>query len=100
MTPEQQEGIVAGFLHVLDRSDSVRREWLGVVEANATKSAEDRAEALGTLVQKTLGLAQAPTADDMTQMVGHANRALAERVAQVRAHDDVPRTVAVMFNHN
>lgn len=98
MTKEQHEGVVAGFLHLLDRSDSVRASWLQTIQENAQKPSPERSEALAALVQKTLGLAQAPTADDMQHMLAHANNVLQDRVSAIKAHADVPRTVGNMFN--
>ena len=98
MTPEQHEGVVAGFLHLLDRSDAVRKEWLDTVQQNAQKPLDQRSAALAALVQKTLGLAQAPSADDMQKMLAHANTVLADRVASIKSHGDVPRTVGSIFN--
>ncbi|MDP9017636.1 MAG: hypothetical protein M3N19_04890 [Candidatus Eremiobacteraeota bacterium] len=100
MTPEQHEGIVAGFLHLLDRSESVRKNWLDTIQKNAQKSPPERAEALGELVKDTLGLAQAPTAHDIQKMLEHANSVLQDRVAKIKAHGDVPQTVGSMFNTN
>ncbi|MFN2528339.1 MAG: hypothetical protein ABR584_06435 [Candidatus Baltobacteraceae bacterium] len=98
MTPEQHEGVVAGFLHLLDRSDTVRQQWLSAVQENAQKPAEQRSAALAALVQKTLGLAQTPSPGDMQKMLAHANTVLADRVANIKAHGDVPRTVGSIFN--
>ncbi|GAC1356020.1 MAG: hypothetical protein NVSMB31_16590 [Vulcanimicrobiaceae bacterium] len=98
MTPEQHEGIVAGFLHLLDRSESVRKTWLETLQKNASKSVAERNAALGELVKDTLGLAETPTADDMRKMLEHANTVLQERVAKVKGHSDVPQTVGTMFS--
>jgi hypothetical protein len=89
MTDTQRRAIAAGFLHALQASPDVYQEWSGI--------AKDDYGAIGALVQKTMGLSQAPNRDDITAMAQYVDSHLQEHVANIKAeHDDAPHHVGFM----
>ena len=82
----QRKAAAAGFLHALRQSPDTFSTWL--------KTAKDDHEAIGGLVQQTLGLAQKPSKDDLVQMSQHIGTELKDQVEKVQALDaNVPRSV-------
>ena len=89
MTDTQRRAIAAGFLHALQTSPDVYQEWSGI--------AKDDYAAIGALVQKTMGLSQAPTQDDIVAMAQYVDSNLQEHVASIKAeHDDAPHHVGFL----
>ena len=86
MTDTQRRAVAAGFLHALQSSPEVYNEWSGIKK--------DDYGAIGALIQKTVGLAQQPTQDDIHAMAKYIDSHLQEHVAAIKAeHDDAPRHV-------
>lgn len=86
MTDTQRRAVAAGFLHALQASPDVYQEWNGI--------AKDNYAAIGTLIQKTVGLAQAPSAADIQAMAQYVDAHLQQHVEAIRAeHDDAPHHV-------
>jgi hypothetical protein len=77
MTDVQQRAIAAGFLHALQTTPALYQEW------NATP--KDDYAAIGALIQKSMGLAQAPTKDDLNAMAAYIDKSLGEQVSALRA---------------
>ncbi|GAC1392919.1 MAG: hypothetical protein NVSMB31_11620 [Vulcanimicrobiaceae bacterium] len=85
MTEVQRRAAVAGFIHALKTSPDVLKEWV------ATPKHDDKA--IGALIQKTLGLAQAPNRADIEAMEKHADEALEPHVKAAQESAGVPRSV-------
>lgn len=92
MTDIQQRATAAGFLHVLHTSPEVFNEW------NAIK--KDDYAALGKLIQKTVGLHETPSTQDIHAMASYIDAHLKDEATKFHeAHADVPHhvgTVAMM----
>lgn len=89
MTDTQRRAVAAGFLHALQTSPDVYQEWSGI--------AKDNYAAIGALVQKTIGLSQAPSRDDIVAMAQYIDSHLQEHVTAIQAqHDDAPHHVGFM----
>ena len=90
MTESQHKGVVAGFLHVLKTSPDVFNDWM--------KTPKDDHQAVGALVQRTLGLAAAPSRSDMEAMAKHADEALKPQITELKEkHEGVPTHVGMFF---
>jgi hypothetical protein len=90
MTDVQQRAAAAGFLHVLHTSPELFNEWMD------TK--KDDGAAIGKLVQKTLGLAQAPGTQDLHAMATYIDAHLKDDVSEFHAaHPNAPRHVGEIF---
>ncbi len=86
MTDTQRRATAAGFLHALQTSPDVYQEWSGI--------AKDDYAAIGALVQKTVGLSQAPSQADIIAMAQYVDSQLQENVGKIKAaHDDAPQHV-------
>jgi len=82
----QRKAAAAGFLHALQQSPETFNTWL--------KSPKGDHEQMGSLIQKTLGLEQKPTKDDIAAMGQHVSGHLVDQAQKVQAlHADVPRSV-------
>jgi len=89
MTDTQRRAVAAGFLHALQSSPDVYQEWSGI--------AKDNYAAIGALVQKTMGLSQAPTQQDIVAMAQYVDSNLQDHVDDIKAeHDDAPHHVGFM----
>ena len=86
MTETQQRAIAAGFLHALETSPDLYHEWQAI--------AKDNLDAIGALVQKTMGLQTAPTKSDLDAMANYVDAALKSNVASIQAANaNAPRHV-------
>jgi hypothetical protein len=86
----QRKAAAAGFLHALTQSQQTFSDWM--------KTPKDDHEAIGGLVQRTLGLSQKPTKDDLTAMAQHVSTNLQAQVQQVQAQDaNVPKHVGLVL---
>lgn len=86
MTEIQQHATAAGFLHVLHTSPEVFNEW------NPIK--KDDYAALGKLIQKTVGLRETPTTQDIHAMAKYIDAHLKDEAKKFHeAHADVPHHV-------
>jgi hypothetical protein len=86
MTEVQQRATAAGFLHVLHTSPEVFNEW------NPIK--KDDYAALGKLIQKTVGLHETPSAQDIHAMASYIDAHLKDEAAKFhQAHADVAHHV-------
>ncbi len=77
MTDVQQRATAAGFLHALHTTPALYTEWNAI--------AKDNYAAIGALIQKTMGLAQAPSKDDLTAMATYIDAHLGDEVTALRA---------------
>lgn len=86
MTETQQRAVAAGFLHALQSSPDLYAQWQGI--------AKDDFVAIGSLVQKTLGLHESPTKADLHAMASYVDANLKDQVAIVQAaNENAPRHV-------
>jgi hypothetical protein len=86
MTDVQRQATAAGFLHVLHKSPEVFNEW------NAAK--KDDYATLGKLIQKSVGLAETPSAADIHAMASYVDQNLKnEADAFAKAHPNVEHHV-------
>jgi 23S rRNA maturation-related 3'-5' exoribonuclease YhaM len=86
MTDVQRQATAAGFLHVLHKSPDVFKEW------NAAK--KDDYATLGKLIQKSVGLAAAPSGTDITAMANYVDKNLkSEADAFAKAHPNAEHHV-------
>ncbi len=79
MNDIQRRAVSAGFIHALSQSREVLGEWSKI-------SKTDRA-AVGGFIQKTLGLAAAPTAEDLSAMSSYVQSDLQQQVSAVVEKD-------------
>lgn len=79
MTDVQRRAIAAGFIHALAQSHETLAAWSQVSKTDAT--------AVGAFIQKTLGLASAPSAEDLSTMSTYVQGNLQEQVKAVQAQD-------------
>ncbi|MGA7571403.1 MAG: hypothetical protein WBG27_04175 [Candidatus Aquilonibacter sp.] len=90
MNDVQQRAAAAGFIHALHTSPELFNEWMG------TKKDDD--VAIGKLVQKTLGLAQAPDKQDLHAMATYIDAHLKDEVTKFHAaHPTAPHHVGIAF---
>ena len=95
MTETQRHAVAAGFLHVLQTKPDVYAQWM--------KIAKDDYAGIGKLIQDTMGLAQAPGKDDLTEMANYVDAHLQTQVGQIQAADaNAPRHVGffVLMNQD
>ncbi|HTC30152.1 MAG TPA: hypothetical protein VK702_05450 [Candidatus Acidoferrum sp.] len=86
MTDVQRRATAAGFLHVLHTSPEVFNEW------NPIK--KDDYAALGKLIQKTVGLHETPSTEDIHGMASYIDAHLKDEAEKFhQAHADAPRHV-------
>lgn len=89
MNDVQQRATAAGFIHALHTSPELFKEWMGTKDDDA---------AIGRLVQKTLGLAQAPDKQDLHAMAAYVDAHLKDDVAEFHAaHPSAPHHVGMLF---
>jgi hypothetical protein len=90
MTDVQQRAIAAGFLHALQTTPALFQEWNAIPK--------DDASAIGALIQKTMGLTQAPSSSDLHAMAAHIDASLGDQVNALRASNpDAPSHVGEVF---
>jgi hypothetical protein len=77
MNDVQQRAVAAGFLHALQTTPALFEEW------NAIPKTDD--VAIGALIQKTMGLTQAPSKDDLTAMATHIDKNLGDQVNAIQS---------------
>jgi hypothetical protein len=86
MTDVQRRATAAGFLHVLLSSPEVYNEWKPIKK--------DDYAALGKLIQKTVGLHETPSAEDIHAMASYVDVHLKTEAASFhQAHPDAPHHV-------
>ena len=86
MTDVQQHAAAAGFLHVLHTSPDVYNEWSPIKK--------DDYAALGKLIQKTVGLHETPSTEDIHAMASYVDAHLKDEAASFHAaHPDAPHHV-------
>lgn len=90
MNQHQHRGVVAGFFHVLHTTPEVFKEWM--------ETPKHDAKAVGELVQRTLGLSQCPSSDDLHKMAAHADNELKPQIESLqRDHAGVPTHAGIFF---
>lgn len=90
MNDLQQRATAVAFLHALQNSAELYNEWMSIPK--------DDDKAIGALVQRTLGLAQAPDCDDLHAMARYVDAELQTQVASFQqSNPNAPRHVGVMF---
>lgn len=90
MTDVQRRAIAAGFLHALQTTPALMNEWMSTPQHDSG--------AIGSLIQKTMGLAQAPNKDDLHAMAAYVDASLGEHVKAVQAqHPQAPSHVGFLF---
>ncbi|HEX8807054.1 MAG TPA: hypothetical protein VF741_08890 [Candidatus Aquilonibacter sp.] len=90
MNDVQHRAAAAGFLHALHTSPEVYKEW--------SDTKKDDHAAVGKLVQKTVGLADAPSKSDLEAMAKHVDGHLKSEVNAFRAaHPTGPHHVGIIF---
>jgi hypothetical protein len=83
MTDVQRRAIAAGFLHALQSTPELVAEWNKIPKTDVA--------AMGALIQKTMGLSQAPSRDDLHAMEQYVDKSLGEQTSALQeAH---PHTV-------
>ena len=83
MTDVQRRAIASGFLHALQTTPELFNEWNGIPKTDHA--------AMGVLIQKTMGLAQAPSAADLLAMEAYVEEALGHQATAISQKQ--PRTV-------
>ncbi len=76
MTDVQRRATAAGFLHALQTTPELVAEWSKIPKTDDA--------AMGALIQKTMGLAQAPSKDDLHAMEQYVDKALGEQAADLQ----------------
>jgi hypothetical protein len=90
MNDIQQRATAAGFLHALHTSPEVYKEW--------SDAKQDDHAAVGKLVQKTVGLADAPGKSDLEAMAKYIDGHLKTEVGAFHAaHPAAPHHVGAVF---
>ncbi len=82
MNDSQRRAVAAGFLHALQTTPDLYQEWSGI--------AKDDYSAIGALIQKSMGLSEAPTRDDITAMAQYIDAHLQDHVEAIKAQHDEP----------
>lgn len=86
MTDVQRRATAAGFLHVLHASPEVYNEWSPIKK--------DDYAALGKLIQKSVGLRETPSPEDIHAMATYVDAHLKDEAATFhQAHVDAPHHV-------
>jgi len=89
MTDVQQRATAAGFLHALQTTPALFQEWNAIPKDNYA--------AIGALIQKTMGLTQAPSKDDLNAMATYIDKSLGAQVGALRASNpETPSHVGVL----
>ena len=90
MNDAQRKAAAAGFLQALSQSKETFATWM--------KTPKDDHEAIGGLVQRTLGLEEKPSKDDLHAMAEHVDSHLQGQVAEVQANDaNAPKHVGFIL---
>ncbi len=90
MTDTQHRAIAAGFLHALHTTPALFAEWNTIPKDNAS--------AIGALIQKTMGLSQAPTTADIQAMAKYIDAQLQSQVDSIKSlHADAPHNVGFLI---
>ncbi len=90
MNDLQHRSTAVAFLHALQNSPELYNEWMAI------KKDDDKA--IGALVQRTLGLAQAPDHDDLHAMASYIDSHLQSQVASFQqSNPNAPRHVGLVF---
>ena len=90
MNEISRRGAAVAFLHVLQTTPDVYAEWMDL--------AKDDPAAVGALIQRTLGLAQAPDGDDLRAMALYIDERLQAQVAELQqSNPNAPRHVGLVF---
>ena len=88
MTDVQRRAAAAGFLHVLHASPEVYNEWTPIKKNDYA--------ALGKLIQKTVGLHETPSTEDIHAMASYVNAHLKDEAANFhQTHPDAPHHVGI-----
>jgi hypothetical protein len=77
MNEVQRRAIAAGFLHAMQTTPALYSEW------SNTNQSDDAA--VGALIQKTMGLTQAPSKDDLHAMAQYIDGQLGAQVKSIQA---------------
>lgn len=89
MNEAQLRGIVAGFLHILTTTPEVFREW---------QNTPKEPGAMGALIQKSMNLKSAPTAEHLQAMSDYSQKELRPHLQSLDDLDaGVPRQVGNAF---
>jgi hypothetical protein len=89
MTEVQRRATAAGFLHALHSSPEVFKEWHPIKK--------DDYSALGKLIQKTVGLSEAPSKDDIHAMATYIDGHMKDEADKFAAsHADAAHHVGVI----
>jgi hypothetical protein len=80
MNEIQQKAAVAGFIHALRHSPAVRDEWFEIRKTRDWTS-------LRGLIGRTVGLAQAPTEEELNAMSRHAQAHLMPQLTELQQLD-------------
>jgi hypothetical protein len=90
MTDTQRRAVAAGFLHALSADPQLAQEWLS--------TPKDDSAAIGALIQKSMGLSQAPSSDDLHAMANYVESHLKSHAEAVQAvHPNAPRNVGFIL---
>lgn len=79
-----QHGVVAGFLHVLSTHPEVFAGW---------QQCERNHGAIGAFVQKTMGLASPPSAQELESMSKYSQQSLKPQIAAVQSLASTPSSM-------
>jgi len=86
MTDVQRRATAAGFLHALQTTPELYTEWNAISKTDYA--------AIGALIQKTMGLAQAPSVEDLHAMAQYIDAHLGAQVSAIQAANaDAPSHV-------
>ncbi len=79
MNDIQRRAVAAGFVHAIAHSREALEEWSRLSKSDAAS--------VGAFVQKTLGLASAPSTEDLSAMSSYVQSDLQTQVKAVQAQD-------------
>ncbi|HUZ48904.1 MAG TPA: hypothetical protein VMW12_04065 [Candidatus Dormibacteraeota bacterium] len=80
MNDVQRQAVAAGFIHALGQSSDTLARWSAIAKNDHV--------VVGAFIQETLGLAEPPSADDLSSMSSHVQRNLQPQVSAIQEQNE------------